>query len=106
MEIWELVARESVRDLVARYNASGDSSRVDEVVALFWDDAVMDLASDHGSTLHRGHDEIRAIFTGTAERWQASDLAGSEVLGTFHVRHRVSTLVIDVVDPASARGYC
>jgi len=29
MEIWELVARESVRDLVQRYNANGDSGRFD-----------------------------------------------------------------------------
>ena len=31
MESWELVARESVRDLVARYNANGDSGRFDEM---------------------------------------------------------------------------
>lgn len=106
MEIWELVARESIRDLVARYNASGDSGRVDEVLALFWNDAEMELAGDDGLTLHRGHDAIGSIFTGAAERWQPLAPDVSSGPGKFHVRHRVSTLVIDVVDPASARGYC
>ena len=31
----ELVARESIRDLVARYNPNGDSGRFDQVVELF-----------------------------------------------------------------------
>ena len=35
MELWELVARESIRDLVARYNANGDSGRFDQVLELF-----------------------------------------------------------------------
>ena len=32
MEMWELLARESIRDLVARYNANGDSGRFDPVL--------------------------------------------------------------------------
>src|SRR3954464_15685043 len=43
MEQWELVAREAIRDLVARYNANGDSGRIDEVIALFAPHAVLDI---------------------------------------------------------------
>ena len=35
MELDELIAREAIRDLVARYNAGADGGRFDEVVALF-----------------------------------------------------------------------
>ena len=34
MTLDELIARESIRDLVARYNANGDSGRFDQVVEL------------------------------------------------------------------------
>ena len=48
MELWELVARESIRDLVARYNANGDAGRFDQVWTLFADDAVMELVTRVG----------------------------------------------------------
>ena len=43
METWELIARESIRDLVARYNANGDTGRFDQLMELFAPDAVMDV---------------------------------------------------------------
>ena len=35
MELWEIDAREQIRDLVARYNANGDSGRFAPMLALF-----------------------------------------------------------------------
>ena len=64
MEVWELTARESIRDLVARYNASGDSGRFDETMALFADDAVVEVVPGRTYT---GCDEIRSLFTGAAK---------------------------------------
>jgi hypothetical protein len=95
MEPWELVARESIRDLVARYNANGDSGRFDDVVALFAPDAVMDV----GGVEHEGRDAIRTIFTGTR-----SQLAGSGP--PRYLRHLTATLQIDVLGPAAARSRC
>ena len=63
MEPWELVARESVRDLVARYNANGDSGRFDPLLELFAEDAVMELPNGR----HEGKPAIRAMFTSVAE---------------------------------------
>ena len=34
MEFWELVAREHIRDTLARYNWSGDALRLDELAHL------------------------------------------------------------------------
>lgn len=99
MDTWELAAREHVRDLVARYNAAGDSGRFDDVVALFWEDAEMEVGGPAEPVVHRGHDGIRNIFTGAAARW------APDTPQVHHVRHSVATLVIDVDDEAHARAY-
>jgi hypothetical protein len=106
VEIWELIARESIRDLVARYNAAGDSGRFDEMVELFWDDATMEISGPDGPDVRRGRDGIRSIFTDVADRWKPDDIsAGSDAVRQHYMRHRVATLVIDVEDEHTARGY-
>jgi hypothetical protein len=93
MEQWQIEAREAIRDLVARYNANGDSGRFAQVIELFAPDAVMQL--DDGE--RRGHDEIMTIFTGTRDRVASGDTP-------TYVRHLTATHQIDLVDPATARG--
>jgi hypothetical protein len=95
METWELVARESIRDLVARYNANGDAGRFDQIVACFAPDAVMEV----DGTQYRGLDEIRGIFTHAADafhEWPQSTL----------MRHHTSTLQIDLAGPDRATSRC
>ena len=58
--MWELEARENIRDLVARYNANGDSGRFDQVLDLFAPDAVMQVGD---GPILTGRDAIRTIFT-------------------------------------------
>lgn len=115
MDVSELIARESIRDLVARYNAAGDSGRFDEMVELFWDDATMETAGPAGPEVRRGRDEIGAIFRGAADRWKADGTSAdkrrvetqqsSAPEPRHYVRHRVATLVIDVDDECHARAY-
>jgi hypothetical protein len=102
VEIWELVARESVRDLVARYNANGDSGRFEVMLEVFAPDAVMELISTDG-TVRRfdGIEAIAGIFTGTKSLWDAKF---SKSGGPRHVRHFVATHQIDVEDETHARG--
>jgi hypothetical protein len=104
MDHAEMSARENIRDLVARYNANGDSGRFDEMMALFWEDAEMELAGVDGPDIRRGTDEIRRIFTDTAQRWGVDKAPAGSM--PHHVRHCVSTLVIDLDDSGHARGYC
>jgi len=95
MEMWELVARESIRDLVARYNASGDSGRFDPMLELFTEDAV--LVVPDGT--HQGRENIRAFFETIA--------AGNDRRpGVRLIRHFTATHQIDVLDPDAARGRC
>jgi uncharacterized protein (TIGR02246 family) len=96
MELWELQARESIRDLMARYNANGDRGTYDEVVKLFAPDAVMNAT---GKT-YRGREEIRTIFTGAAARFRQG--AG----GPTRVKHFTTSPQIDIDSPTSARARC
>lgn len=43
MEMWELVAREQIRDTLARYNWSGDAGRLGELAETFCADGVLDI---------------------------------------------------------------
>jgi len=95
METWELVARESIRDLVARYNSNGDSGRFDEVLALFAPEAIMEV----GGAVYEGRTAIRTIFTS----------ARSSVLEHTDrpsLRHFTATLQIDVAGRATASSRC
>ncbi len=86
------IAREAIRDLVARYNANGDSGRFAQVRELFTADAVMAIEGDRS---YSGIDEIMTIFTGTK-----SNTSGK----LTHVRHFTSTHQIDLIDATHATG--
>jgi 3-phenylpropionate/cinnamic acid dioxygenase small subunit len=107
MELWELSAREQIRDLVARYNANGDSGRFAQVLELFAPDARMELVDGLGEVrTFEGHEAIATIFTGTRDRWDA-DAAGTAAATTGrprHVRHFVATHQIDLEDRTHASG--
>jgi hypothetical protein len=96
MEQSEAIARESIRDLVARYNANGDTGRFAQVLELFAPDAVMDIGDDRTYT---GFDEIVTIFTGVRDHVSLS-------AALTYVRHLTATHQIDLVDDSNATGRC
>ena len=116
MELWQLEAREAIRDLVARYNANGDSGRFADVVALFAPDAVMIT----GDGTKRGPEEILTIFTGARDRFArggrpaasppaeptASSPPPPAPPPPKVVRHFTATHQIDLVDRTTAKGRC
>lgn len=95
MQPWELEARESIRDLVARYNANGDSGRFDAMLELFAEDAVLEVP---GRRIE-GRAAIRAFFEGVAR----GD-AGRRPIRLL--RHFTATHQIDLVSETEARGRC
>jgi uncharacterized protein (TIGR02246 family) len=98
VDLDELVAREAIRDLVARYNSTADSARFDETLELFAPDAVMDTDGDR----HEGRDAIRAMFD-DAKTSLAAHAGGAP----RYLRHFTSTLQIDVTDAtAAAKARC
>ena len=101
MEDWELKAREQIRDLVARYNAYGDSGRFDELVALFAQDASIEIVGDRH---YRGQEEIRELFTGAARPRRQPK--GAAPAAPTPIWHHTSTLVMEMEDRALASGRC
>src|SRR5580692_6255420 len=57
-QVSDLLAREAIRDLVARYNSYGDSGLFDRMIALFAPDAVVEIGTD----FYRGRHQIREAF--------------------------------------------
>ena len=97
MELWQVCARESIRDLVTRYNSYGDSGLFDRMLELFAADAVMEL----GEEVHRGRDAIRAMLTSVPEK---SSRDSSQ--RPAYIRHCTATHQIDLVDEGAASGRC
>ena len=95
MELWELEARESIRDLVARYNANGDAGRFDPLLALFVEDAVLEVPKQR----IEGRAAIRAFFEAVA-----GGEGGRRPVRLL--RHHTATLQIDVHSPSEAGGRC
>lgn len=89
------MAREAIRDLVARYNSYGDSGRFGQLLELFAEDAVMvvRLRGRDGEDRYEGRARIETIFTGVRD--------GVEV---ELVRHLTATHLIDLVDDDHATG--
>lgn len=96
MELWELIARESIRDIVVRYNTNGDSGRIDAMLELFAPDAVLEVP---GQPPLAGTWAIREFFTGVA-----SGEGNHFELKLLH--HHTATHQIDVIDERSATGRC
>lgn len=94
----ELLAREAIRDLVARYNLYGDTGRLAEMAALFATDGVLEYAEHGDSQRHVGSDGILEFVTNYAARLSSGSDRPSPVF------HSVGTHVIDVLDRDHAQG--
>lgn len=95
MERTELIARESIRALLAAYTWAGDRGRSGAVAACFTADGVLDVGA-HGGTWE-GRATIEAELDAVAERVAASGDAPTRV------NHHVSSIDIELCDPTSAR---
>jgi SnoaL-like domain len=90
MELWELTARECIRDTVARYNRAGDRGRYPEMIECFTDDGRLVIVGD---AEHRGRPALARFFSGVADTARP---------GLTQLRHCVTNLCIDVDDRAAA----
>jgi SnoaL-like domain len=100
MQLWELSAREHIRDTLARYNWSGDALRLDELAESFCEDGELEL---------RGREPVRgraAIveFLGGAVASPNAVAAASSVKRI--VRHNVTNIRFTEVTPDQARVAC
>jgi hypothetical protein len=93
VELWELVAREEIREVIFRYNLAGDRGRIDDFVSIFTEDGVLELV---GASVTSGRAAISQVL-GRQLRHIA------EESGAGPVRHLVTNLLIHEVTQTSAR---
>jgi hypothetical protein len=101
MELWELVARESIRDRIARWNANGDAGRFAEMVQVLAPDVEFEAA---GSEPIRGRHAVLSYLAGLQSSG-ATPKSGRYVPagGRPSLRHFTSTVQIDLVSEREAR---
>ena len=97
MELWELTAREAIRETVASYAHYADSGRFAEFAALFAADGVLEV---RGEQPLNGRDAIRLYLEGVGLDLEAASAS------TPMIRHHVSNLTITVESPTAATGAC
>ncbi len=93
MEMWELVAREQIRDTLGRYNWSGDASRLDRLAETFCADGVLEV---RGLQPLRGRSEIVAFLGGVTSNVDV-DVDVKPV-----VRHNVANVLFTELTPDQA----
>jgi hypothetical protein len=86
MEIWELVARERVRDTLALYNWSGDAGRIADLTQSFCPDGELEV---RGTATATGRDAIAEFLGGVAA--PPADAAASPGVKRI-VRHTLTNI--------------
>lgn len=104
MNLEELLARESIRQTMASYTMAGDRLRVDDFVAVFTDDAILESEGvpETDAFRYEGRQAMREWFT----RWKKPEGVPPTHQARF-VRHHLSTSAIELKgsDTATARTY-
>jgi hypothetical protein len=102
MTVDELLAREAIHDTMARYNMAGDRARVEDFVAIFTEDGVL----EGDNFAHEGRDALRAWMTGwrTPPAGAAAPAPSASSAKRKFVRHNITTSQIDFTGPDTAKA--
>jgi hypothetical protein len=97
MNMWELAARETIRDRLARYNWAGDAGRLTELAATFAEDGVLEI---RGGRVLRGRSAIAAFLGGV------QDGVTTRPKTATVVRHHVANVLFSEVNETRAQVAC
>lgn len=100
MTIDELLAREAIRDTLAKYNVSGDRLKIDDYAACFSEDGIME--AEHKDPAFAFRYEGREAIRAWQRRWLDQTTRGAGVHRATFARHHLSTSKIDLTGPDSA----
>lgn len=102
MTLEELLARESIRATMARYNTAGDSLKVDDFAACFTEDGIIEAEHKDPDVCFRY--EGRVAIRAWQVRWRERSAALEKIHDATFVRHHLSTCKIDLLSPTGARA--
>lgn len=101
MELWELGAREGIRDTIARYTWCAEFMDAAGFADCFAADAVLEIK---GGETYRGRDAVVGMIAGVRDRTRAA--AVPEAGGAAPVmRHFVANVRIELASPERARAF-
>ena len=112
MELWELVARERIRDSIALYNWSGDAYRLEDLTHAFAEDGELEV---RGQQAYRGRAAIIEFLGGIrgsgagsgSEDARAAMKAAAEASGVKRiVRHNIANIRFLELTPQQAKVSC
>jgi hypothetical protein len=98
VDIWELVAREQIRDTLARYNWSGDAGRLDDLAETFCADGVLEI---RGMEPLHGRSGIIAFLGGVSGNVASNPAIKPGVKPV--VRHNIANVLFTGLTPEEAR---
>lgn len=101
MTLDETMDREAIRKTLAKYNIDGDRGQVDGFVASFTEDAVFE---SKGSYRCEGRDAIRRWFAALLGDGERAAPPQAATVARHFLRHQISTSVIEITGPGSARA--
>jgi len=103
MDLEEMLDRERIRQTMTRYTLAGDRLRLDEFLAVFTEDAIMesDGVPEEDAFRYEGISEIGGWLTRWTER---SDDKATPTHGASFVRHHLSTSLIEFKGAGMARA--
>lgn len=102
MTLEELLAREAIRQTLANYTMAGDRLRVDDFVATFTEDGVLESEGvpEADSFRYVGREALRSWFT----RWKDRSGGTERPHRATFIRHHLATSQIELTGPDSARA--
>jgi hypothetical protein len=102
MTLEELLARESIHQTMVKYTMSGDRLRVEDFIAVFTEDAILESEGVPESDAFRyeGREAIRGWLT----RWLPAPGAPPQEHRATFIRHHLSTSQIDLTGADTAKG--
>jgi hypothetical protein len=109
VELWELVARERIRDSIALYNWSGDAFRLEDLTRAFCEDGELEV---RGEPSRKGRRAILEYLggirgTGGGEDARAALKAAAEASGIKKiVRHNIANIRFVELTPEQAKVSC
>ncbi len=103
MTLEEMLARESIRQTMARYTMAGDRLRLDDFLAVFTADAILESegVAEEDAFRYEGIEQISHWIS----RWtnRTGDQHAPTHQATF-VRHHLSTSLIEFTGPENAKA--
>ncbi|MEO6717589.1 MAG: nuclear transport factor 2 family protein [Novosphingobium sp.] len=99
MTLEDLLAREAIRDTMAKYNHSGDSLRAEDFAACFTEDGILESARAGGFRY-----ASRAEILAWQSAWRDEPKSADTPRGAKLVRHNLTTSRIELTGPDSARA--